>query len=103
MLAEGTQRVQAASAFDAPWRARAALAQEEALPEGPVVVSCPAPFGVGGLGRHLHEGVDALERRGQDVTYICEAPAPQGDARAVEVSTSQRLRAAASVLARLSP
>ena len=29
---------------------------------GRVVVSCPAPFGVGGLGRHLHEIADALAR-----------------------------------------
>jgi len=56
----------------AQWRAEVARAQEAVLPRtGRVVVSCSAPFGVGGLGRHLKEIVDALERRGQTRLCIC--------------------------------
>jgi glycosyltransferase involved in cell wall biosynthesis len=40
-------------------------AQEHALRPGRVVVSCSAPLGVGGLGRHAEEIVRALERRRQ--------------------------------------
>lgn len=52
-------------------RAQSARLQEEALPSGRVVVSCPAPFGAGGLGRHLEEIVLALERRGDLGSYLC--------------------------------
>src|ERR1700693_1087370 len=44
--------------------------QEKALPSGRVVVSCSAPLGVGGLGRHLNEIVDALHRREQATVRI---------------------------------
>jgi glycosyltransferase involved in cell wall biosynthesis len=47
------------------WRERAALEQEAALPHGAVTVSCSAPLGSGGLGRHLQEILDALARREQ--------------------------------------
>jgi glycosyltransferase involved in cell wall biosynthesis len=53
------------------WRAEAERAQEQALPAGRVVVSCSAPLGVGGLGRHLNEIIDALNRRGQPSDCIC--------------------------------
>jgi hypothetical protein len=60
---------------DAPlgahWRVQAEATQQRALPAGSVVVSCGAPFGGGGLGRHLKEIVDALERNGQERSYIC--------------------------------
>jgi hypothetical protein len=46
------------------WRERVAGEQERALPDGAVTVSCSAPVGTGGLGRHLEELLDALERRG---------------------------------------
>lgn len=52
------------------WRADSARAQEEALPSGRVVVSCGAQLGAGGLGRHLAEIVDALERRGQQAVCM---------------------------------
>lgn len=52
-------------------RAQSARLQEEALPSGGVVVSCPAPYGTGGLGRHLEEIVLALERRGEPGTHLC--------------------------------
>jgi glycosyltransferase involved in cell wall biosynthesis len=54
------------------WRAAAASAQQAALPTGESVVTCPAPFGSGGLGRHLQEIVETIERRGQEPSCICE-------------------------------
>jgi glycosyltransferase involved in cell wall biosynthesis len=57
-------------------RARATRLQEEAMPSGSVVVSCPAPYGAGGLGRHLEEIMDALERRGEPGTCISDADLP---------------------------
>jgi len=47
------------------WRARIATAQEEVLPSGRVVVSCAASLGMAGLGRHMREIVDALDRSEQ--------------------------------------
>ncbi len=41
------------------------------MPSGEVAATCSAPFGVGGLGRHLKEIVDALTRRQQPVVCIC--------------------------------
>ncbi len=63
------------------WRAERERAQEAALPPGKVVVSCSAPFGAGGLGRHLEEIVQALDRRGPPATCLCgptqgSAPTP---------------------------
>jgi glycosyltransferase involved in cell wall biosynthesis len=57
--------------FDAAWRAATAHAQTAVLPQGRVVVSCSAPLGTGGLGRHLNEIVDALERGEQPAVCIC--------------------------------
>jgi glycosyltransferase involved in cell wall biosynthesis len=62
-----------ASALDARWRAESERLQEQALPDGRVVVSCPAPYGIGGLGRHLKEIVQALERKGQPAAVICDS------------------------------
>ncbi len=46
--------------------------QEQVVPaRGRVVVSCPAPFGGGGLGRHLKEFVDAIDRRGERAICLC--------------------------------
>ncbi|HXM87123.1 MAG TPA: hypothetical protein VN889_05780, partial [Solirubrobacteraceae bacterium] len=45
------------------WRERAAGEQESALPPGSVAVTCSAPLGAGGLGRHVEEILDALARR----------------------------------------
>ncbi|HLM86868.1 MAG TPA: glycosyltransferase family 4 protein [Solirubrobacteraceae bacterium] len=59
------------TALDARWRAAREAAQEQVLPEGQVVVSCPAPFGSGGLGRHLQEIADALDRRGPEAICLC--------------------------------
>jgi glycosyltransferase involved in cell wall biosynthesis len=78
------------SPIDAGWRAERERIQEAAMPGGRVVVSCPAPYGAGGLGRHLKEIVDALERRGQAPDCIC------GDRAAVP---AVRPREVAGVLA----
>src|ERR1700730_1687100 len=60
------------SPLDAGWRAERERIQHQAMPDGQVVVSCPAPYGVGGLGRHLKEIADALERRSRPPLCICE-------------------------------
>ncbi len=41
------------------------------MPSGQVVVSSPAPFGAGGLGRHLKELADAIDRGGQPAICMC--------------------------------
>src|SRR5579875_1398749 len=68
------------------WRELLERRQEQALPDGSVVVTCSAPLGAGGLGRHLREFVDALERRGQQSACICGsdrvAPVRRGYRRA---------------------
>jgi glycosyltransferase involved in cell wall biosynthesis len=48
-------------------------AQEVVVPSGRAVVSCSAPFGAGGLGRHFKEVAGALERREQPTTCISGA------------------------------
>ncbi|HUA11097.1 MAG TPA: glycosyltransferase family 4 protein [Solirubrobacteraceae bacterium] len=48
------------------FRARALRAQEDVLPEGAIVVTCDAPLGAGGLGRHLAEIAEAAARGGHD-------------------------------------
>jgi glycosyltransferase involved in cell wall biosynthesis len=55
----------------AGWRRDAERAQEAALPGGSVLVSCPAPLDAGGLGRHLREILDALERLERPHTCVC--------------------------------
>lgn len=63
----------------ASWREAALRAQQAALPDGHVAVSCSAPLGVGGLGRHLGEISGALDRAGRPNEVISgstPAPAP---------------------------
>jgi glycosyltransferase involved in cell wall biosynthesis len=82
------------------WRARTQAAQEAVLPSGHTVVTCGAPFGGGGLGHHLKEIVDALQRLGQQSTYICSTT------RAEEPRSRARLPSRAALmrpLASLSP
>jgi glycosyltransferase involved in cell wall biosynthesis len=55
--------------------------QQDALPPGRAVVSCPAPYGVGGLGRHLREIAEALERSGAPAVRILDAQATSAPAR----------------------
>jgi glycosyltransferase involved in cell wall biosynthesis len=67
-------------------RMRPSGAEQVSLPAGRVVVSCSAPFGVGGLGRHLKEVVDELERRGQPTHCISadtDDPSPAGERAAI--------------------
>jgi glycosyltransferase involved in cell wall biosynthesis len=85
------------------WRAERESAQEAALPAGRVVVSCAAPFGSGGLGRHLKEIVDALERREQPTTYICGSDGEPGSPRARRGLRPPSLATAMSPVARFSP
>jgi glycosyltransferase involved in cell wall biosynthesis len=70
--------LRAPAPLDARWRAAAEKTQTAALPEGRAVVSCPAPFGVGGLGRHLQEILGALTRGGRDAICLCEGGAHAG-------------------------
>jgi glycosyltransferase involved in cell wall biosynthesis len=69
--------------FDARGRERAAHAQDMALPDGRTVLSCSAPLDAGGLGRHLRELLDALERRGQPTS--CLSGSTRADAPADRV------------------
>jgi glycosyltransferase involved in cell wall biosynthesis len=77
--------------------------QEQALPSGRAVVSCPAPFGVGGLGRHLSEIVAALDRRERPSVYICESPNPSFAPSGRRDLRRRVLSAALAPLARFSP
>ncbi len=79
--------------FDGQWRARAALEQEAVVPSGEVAVSCSAPIGRGGLGRHLEEMLGALERRNGTCECICEeqaAPALRGERSASVLARAMR-------------
>ncbi len=55
--------------------------QRAVLPSGRVLVSCSAPFGQGGLGRHLREIVEALERGGRSSSCVCVAASTDPAAR----------------------
>ena len=63
-----------------------AVRQQAVLPSGSVLVSCPAPFGVGGLGRHLDEIVAALDRSGEQTVCVC------GSIRDAEAENGGRFR-----------
>jgi glycosyltransferase involved in cell wall biosynthesis len=72
-------RARAVSPLDAAWRARAEHEQAAALPRGRVAVSCPAPFGAGGLGRHLEEMARAITAAGGEPACVCESGGDAGD------------------------
>jgi glycosyltransferase involved in cell wall biosynthesis len=87
-------------------------AQEAALPPGEVVVSCSAPFAAGGLGRHLQEIVEALDRRqppglcicGSSADYITEASTgPPRRERGAHGAGAAAFAAAIAPLTRFSP
>lgn len=65
----------------AGWREATLRRQQAALPAGRVTVSCSAPLGTGGLGRHLSEIIAALERSGQTCDCISGTAAEQPGAR----------------------
>lgn len=83
-----------------PVFAEARREQERALPAGRVLVSCSAPLGQGGLGRHLQEILDALGRRGSQAACI-DGREVQGTAPGGPDARVQLL--AAAPLARVSP
>lgn len=90
------------SPLGASWRAHSAQEQQRALPSGRAVVSCPAPMGVGGLGRHLREIVDAFERDGRTPVCICDSTR-RSAANARRLPGRAELLAALTPLVRLSP
>ncbi|MHB8532115.1 MAG: hypothetical protein ACYDC2_05290, partial [Solirubrobacteraceae bacterium] len=55
------------------WRAAQLAAQQHALPGGSVAVSCSAPPGLGGLGRHSSEIALALERQERRPSLVAGA------------------------------
>jgi glycosyltransferase involved in cell wall biosynthesis len=69
---------------NADWRAAAEHAQLAAMPAGEVAVSCSAPLGSGGLGRHLSEILDTLDRGGRVSTCTC------GSTRTAEADAARR-------------
>ena len=83
------------------------------MPCGPTVLTCPAPFGAGGLGHHLEELACALERRGEPHLELSESPerrAPQEGTWAARASRSDPRALAANAgsraiapLGRISP
>jgi glycosyltransferase involved in cell wall biosynthesis len=78
----------------ARWRTQSERAQEAVLPAGRFVVSCSAPLGVGGLGRHFKEFVDALARREQPAVCIdgsIREPEPRAGRRKLGVPDPAKL------------
>ena len=68
------------SRLDRRWRERAERAQVECLPPGEVALSCMAPLRSGGLGRHLGEILDAIERDGREARCV-SATSREADSR----------------------
>ena len=68
--ADGDDALGSVGPLDAAWRRHSQSTQEAVLPPGRVAVSCTAPLGHGGLGRHLQEIVEALARREQRALRI---------------------------------
>jgi glycosyltransferase involved in cell wall biosynthesis len=99
----GARETERESAFGTRRHAGAAIAQEAVLPSGVVVVSCSAPFGRGGLGRHLEEIVGALGRRKQTALYICEGQDTEPTSSAPRGRISGALTSALRPLGRVSP
>jgi glycosyltransferase involved in cell wall biosynthesis len=95
VLSDATRAgARAGGSLDARWRAQAQAAQSAVLPEGRVVVSCPAPFARGGLGRHLQEIDAALARGGSEGVCVCEAGgAPREGTSCREVRVGRLARA----------
>jgi glycosyltransferase involved in cell wall biosynthesis len=88
-------------AFGVGWRSAQEAVQERALPAGELVVSCPAPFGAAGLGRHLKELSDAADRKGTPAACLC-SPVLRGDAPSDSPLRKEiRIKSRATPLARL--
>jgi len=69
------------------------------MPHGRVVVSCAAPRGVGGLGRHLDEIVGTLARAGERPLCICTSERPPASSGARRSPRPVALRALTKALA----
>ncbi len=82
------------------WREERELAQVAALPRGRVLVSCSAPLGSGGLGRHRQEIVDALARGGARAMCPEGSPGERAGQRA-SARGAPTMSAATAVLAPL--
>jgi glycosyltransferase involved in cell wall biosynthesis len=95
--------VSKASALGPAWRVQAQSAQESALPSGRVVVSCAASPGKGGLGRHLGEIVEALDRSGQPHVCISRADGKRAADGAPPLLGVPGLGAALAPVGRFSP
>jgi glycosyltransferase involved in cell wall biosynthesis len=74
-IADGEGRL---APFSARWIEARGEEQQRVLPSGEVVVSCSAPPGAGGLGRHCAEIVLALERSQSRATTIAGGAAVSG-------------------------
>jgi glycosyltransferase involved in cell wall biosynthesis len=93
----------APAALADPWRAQRMSTQQQAMPAGRVVVSCPAPYGAGGLGRHLQEIAEALARRGDPAEIISESSGLRDGGAPRPALGLVELAGAVRRLARLSP
>jgi glycosyltransferase involved in cell wall biosynthesis len=90
--------------LDAHWRAEQERIQEDIMPPGRVVVSCSTPLGVGGLGRHLQEAMDALARRGAAGVCICDpSPPGAGGADGTQLYASPRTLVARTLTGAIAP
>jgi glycosyltransferase involved in cell wall biosynthesis len=84
------------------WRAHTEGTQERALPHGRVLVTAPAPLDVGGLGRHLRELLDALDRIGQPHACVCASTGARSSTAARPSPRVRALTTALTPLARFS-
>jgi glycosyltransferase involved in cell wall biosynthesis len=84
------------------WRAQAERMQDHALPYGRALVTAPAPLDVGGLGRHLRELLDALDRIGQPNACVCRTSDPRSSAAPHPGLRVRALTTALTPLARFS-
>jgi glycosyltransferase involved in cell wall biosynthesis len=75
---EPASKAEEGSLLGGAWRQSAELAQRAVVPTGEVVVTCSAPVGVGGLGRHLEEVANAVRGGGGRVACIA-GPSDRAD------------------------
>jgi glycosyltransferase involved in cell wall biosynthesis len=100
-MTTSSEQRDAQAPLGAAWRSQTERVQAAALPREDIVVSCPAPFGHGGLGRHLQEIAAAAQRGGRSVSLLCEDGGEPHDA-VEHLSPQARWRVAMS-LARARP
>jgi glycosyltransferase involved in cell wall biosynthesis len=89
--------------FGPGWRAERARRQEAVLQAGSTVLSCSAAYGAGGLGRHLREIQEALERAKQPVQCLCGGVGEDAGEQDVREIAPDRLVGALGRFARRSP